>query len=205
MARYLGPRVRVLRALGTNLPGLTRKVPGNRTARPGQHGAKNLARKSEFGAQLIEKQKLRYYYGVNERQLSTLMREAKRNTAMPTGEKLIELLERRLDNMVFRAGFAPSIPCARQLVRHGHIHLNGRRVTMPAQRLRNGDELTLGSKALKIPALVESLETPALTRPEWITFDESKKSARLTHMPPGDAQPFPLEMQKVVEYYATRG
>lgn len=205
MARYLGPRVRVLRALGTNLPGLTSKTPENRTERPGQHGAKSSGRKSDFGLQLIEKQKLRYHYGVNERQLSTLMREAKRNTAMPTGEKLIELLEVRIDNMVFRAGFAPSIPCARQLIRHGHIKLNGKRVTMPGQRLRTGDILSLGSKALQVPALVGSLQEPALERPEWIAFDETQNTARLAHMPPGDAQPFPLQMQKVVEYYATRG
>lgn len=137
-------------------------------------------------------------------QLTTLMREAKR-AKVPTGEKLVELLERRLDNLVFRAGFAPSIPCARQLVRHGHIHLNGRRVTTPSQRLRAGDALSLGDKARRVPAVVESLENPAITRPEWIAFDAASNSARLSHVPPGDAQPFPLEMQKVVEYYATRG
>lgn len=203
MARYLGPRVRVLRALGTDLPGLTRKTPNNRTQPPGQHGAKQQ-RKSEFGQQLIEKQKLRYHYGVSEVQLRTLMREAKKDK-MPTGEKLIELLERRLDNIVFRAGFAPSIPCARQLVRHGHIRVNGRRVTVPAQRLRPGDVLSLGDKAKKVPALVESLNEPAIARPEWIAFDAAAPQAKLAHLPPGDAQPFPLEMQKVVEYYATRG
>ncbi|MDQ8023456.1 MAG: 30S ribosomal protein S4 [Moraxellaceae bacterium] len=203
MARYTGPRVRILRALGTDLPGLTRKTPNNRTQPPGQHGGKQQ-RKSEFGQQLIEKQKLRYHYGVSEVQLRTLMKEAKKGKN-PTGEKLIELLERRLDNVVFRAGFAPSIPCARQLVRHGHIQVNGRRVTMPAQRIRPGDVLSLGSKAEKVPAVVESLNEPALARPEWISFDGTQKRATLAHVPPGDAQPFPLEMQKVVEYYATRG
>ncbi|WP_341676471.1 30S ribosomal protein S4 [Niveibacterium sp. SC-1] len=203
MARYIGPRVRILRALGTPLPGLTRKEVGNRTERPGQHGAKPNTRKSGFGLQLIEKQKLRYHYGVNETQLRNLVKEAK-GGKQPTGEKLVELLERRIDNMVFRAGFAPSIPCARQLIRHGHIQLNGRRVTIPSQRLRVGDTLSLGPKAQKVPAVVESLQQPALERPEWIAFDETAKAARLSHLPGVDAQPFPLDTQKIVEYYAQR-
>ena len=203
MGRYLGPRVRVLRALGCELPGLTRKTVGDRTASPGQHGA-SVRRKSEFGQQLIEKQKLRYHYGVNEGQLRNLLKQAKRSKT-PTGEKLIELLELRLDNMVFRAGFAPSIVAARQLVRHGHVLLNGRRVDVPAQRLRIGDCLGLKPSAMRIPAVQEVLAAPVLARPDWLSPDADNAAAmRLNGVPPGDAQPFAIEMQKVVEYYSTR-
>jgi hypothetical protein len=115
-----GPRLKVLRALGVDLPGLSRKSMQERPQPPGQHGARKLnGRKSEFGLQLMEKQKLRFNYGLSERQLRRAVLDAKKDRGA-TGDKLVELLERRLDNLVFRAGFAPTIPAARQLV-HGHI------------------------------------------------------------------------------------
>lgn len=129
MSRYTGPRLKVMRALGTELPGLSRKTIGARNHPPGQHGQRPK-RKSGFGLQLIEKQKLRFNYGVTEGQIQRLFREAKRAKA-PTGEKLLELLECRLDNFVFRAGFAPTAVAARQLVRHKHVLFNGRAVNIP--------------------------------------------------------------------------
>jgi len=130
MSRYVGPKVRVLRALGTDLPGLTRKKSERRPTRPGQHGA---ARKkfSEYALRLIEKQKLRMNYGLSERQLLRLFVEAA-GTKGNTAERLVELLERRLDNVVFRAGFARTIPAARQLIMHGHVLVEGRRWTSRA-------------------------------------------------------------------------
>src|SRR5690606_12596228 len=122
-----------MRALGTPLPGLSRKTPAEgRDYPPGQHGQKNR-RRSDFALRLAEKQKLRFNYGLTEGQIRRLFREAKRAKA-PTGEKLLELLERRLDNFVFRAGFAPSGVAARQLVRHRHVLLNGRSVNIPSIR-----------------------------------------------------------------------
>ncbi|MBL8469365.1 MULTISPECIES: 30S ribosomal protein S4 [Methyloversatilis] len=203
MSRYTGPRLRVLRALGTDLPGLTRKTAENRTAPPGQHGNRPNRRKSEFGAQLMEKQKLRYNYGLTETQLRAVFKEAERSK-LPTGEKLVELLERRLDNIVFRGGLAPTIPAARQLVRHRHVLLNGRRVNIPSIRVRVGDTITLTDKGRKVQSVVDALQTPALERAEWIAFDESALSLRLAHLPPGDATPFAFEAQKVVEFYALR-
>ena len=111
MSRYTGPRLRVMRALGIELPGLSRKSIENRPYPPGQHGLKQK-RKSDFGKQLIEKQKLRYNYGLNERQMRRMMAEARAGKGN-TGEKMLELLERRLDNFVFRAGFAPTLIAAR--------------------------------------------------------------------------------------------
>ncbi|HOI51851.1 MAG TPA: 30S ribosomal protein S4, partial [Azonexus sp.] len=173
MSRYTGPRLKVLRALGVDLPGLSRKSMQERAQPPGQHGARKVtARKSEFGLQLMEKQKLRYNYGLTERQLRRTVADAKKHRGA-TGDKLVELLERRLDNLVFRAGFAPTIPAARQLVSHGHFQLNGRRVTIPSIRLRVGDAFGPTAAGSKIDLVRATLEDPALERPEWIALDSA--------------------------------
>ena len=135
MSRYTEPRVKVMRALGVDLPGLSRKSMQARPQPPGQHGTKkNSSRKSEFGLQLMEKQKLRYNYGLTEKQLRRIVGEAKRLRGA-TGDKIVELLERRFDNLVFRAGFAPTIPAARQMIGHGHFELNGRRATIAIKQI----------------------------------------------------------------------
>ena len=201
MARYTGPRLKIVRALGVELPGLTRKTP-NRDYGPGQHGMKPK-RKSGFGVQLQEKQKLRYNYGVSERQMQRLFREAK-NSKAQTGAKLLELLERRLDNVVFRAGFAPTTVAARQLVSHRHVRLNGRPVTIPSIRVKTGDVISLSDKAKVIPMVVETLADLPLTRPEWMGFDDAKHAATVTRTPDANEVPFPIEVQHVVEYYAIR-
>lgn len=204
MSRYTGPRLKVLRALGVDLPGLSRKSMQDRPQPPGQHGArKQSSRKSEFGLQLMEKQKLRYNYGLTERQLRRVVVDAKKDKGA-TGNKLVELLERRLDNLVFRAGFAPTIPAARQLVSHGKFELNGRRVTIPSIRLRIGDRFGPSEAGRKIDLVRTTLEAPALERPEWIAYDAATVTAHLSHLPDGDSAPFPLDLQRIVEYYATR-
>jgi len=204
MSRYTGPRLKVLRALGTDLPGLSRKSIEARPHPPGQHGPhKANGRKSEFGQQLIEKQKLRFNYGLNETQLRRLVLEARRHQGA-TGGKLIELLERRLDNLVFRAGFAATIPAARQLIRHGHIQLNGRRVTIPSISVKPGSAIRPTEKGKALAIIKEALAAPAIERAEWIAFDDSSWEARLTHAPDGDGAPFPLDIHRVVEFYATR-
>ena len=202
MSRFTGPRLKVMRALGVELPGLSRKSIADRPNRPGQHGARP-SRKSSFGLQLQEKQKLRMNYGVSERQLRRLMADAKRAQGA-SGEKLAELLERRLDNVVFRAGFAPTIAAARQLVNHGHFLVNGRRVDIPSYRVRIGDAVTPREKSAGLPIVVGSIAEPALTRPEWITWDDAQKTARVAHLPAASDIPFPIELQLVVEYYAQR-
>lgn len=202
MSRYTGPRLKVMRALGTELPGLSRKPLGERNYPPGQHGQRPK-RKSGFGVQLIEKQKLRFNYGLTERQIQRLFREAKRDRG-PTGDKLLELLERRLDNFVFRAGFAPTTVAARQLVRHKHVLLNGRAVNIPSIRVRPGDRIQLTERARSIPVVVEALAEPSLSRPEWLAFDEAAVAATVTRTPSPDEVPLPVDVQQVVEYYAVR-
>lgn len=202
MSRYIGPRVKVMRALGVELPGLSRKSIENRPNPPGQHGASAARRrKSDYGIALIEKQKLRYNYGVNERQLRKLMVSA-RHTQGSSGAILLQLLESRLDNVVFRAGLAPTLIAARQLVSHRHFTLNGRIVNIPSMRLKAGDEIQLRERSRNIPMVVETIATPTLTRPEWLSWDEQKLSAKLTRLPEADEVPFPIDIQLVVQYYA---
>jgi small subunit ribosomal protein S4 len=193
-----------MRALGVELPGLSRKSAQNRPHPPGQHGARqNYSRKSEYGKQLQEKQKLRMNYGISERQFRLTVLEARRST-MTTGAKLVELLERRLDNVVFRAGFAPTIPAARQLILHKHIRCNGRTVNIPSMRVRAGDVVTPRPKSREHGVIVETLQAPPLARPEWLSFDEAERTARVAHLPGETDVPFPVELQLVVEFYATR-
>lgn len=201
MSRYNGPRVKRMRALGLNLPGLSRKSIERRPYPPGEHGGDRRKKESDYGRQLKEKQKLRLNYGLGERQFRRLMIEARRSK-LETGKKLIELLERRLDNTIFRAGFAPTIPAARQLVNHAHVQVNGRKVDIASYRVRAGDVITLRERSKKIQAIKDSLEALALTRPEWISFDGGEMKATIEKLPEEDSVPFPIDVQLVVEYYA---
>jgi small subunit ribosomal protein S4 len=204
MSRFTQPRLKVMRALGVDLPGLSRKSIEARPTPPGQHGAKAVRRrKSDFGIKLQEKQKLRFNYGLTERQLRRLILDARKGNT-PTGETLLQLLERRLDNVVFRAGLAPTIPAARQLVSHRHIKLNGRLVNIPSIRLRVGDEISIKTESLNMPLVIESLKELSLVRPEWLSWDEASKIAKVAHLPAADDVPFPVDVQQVVEYYANR-
>ncbi|WP_394826275.1 30S ribosomal protein S4 [Pendulispora albinea] len=202
MSRYTGPRVKIMRKLGTELPGLSPKKTERRPYPPGQHGQ---ARKklSEYAVRLMEKQKVRMNYGVSERQLRHLMHEAK-TTSGNTGPKLIELLERRLDNVVFRAGFARTIPSARQLVNHGHILVNGKRVDIASYRVLKGDVVTVRDRK-KVVAQVEaafpiadSFQTP------WLEVDRTKRQATVSTLPDEGAVLFPLRVQLVVEFYSQK-
>lgn len=118
-----------------------------------------------------------------------------------TGAIMLELLERRLDNFVFRAGFAPTLIAARQLVNHRHVLLNGRAATIASIRIRAGDQISIKNKTLQIPAVMDALANPPLQRPEWLEFNDTAKTARITRLPMADEVPFPIEIQQVVEYY----
>jgi len=204
MSRYSGPRVKRLRSLGVDLPGLTRKSKDRRPTPPGEHGEKRRRRESDYGRQLKEKQKIRYNYGLGERQLRLLVTRA-RASKDATGGKIIELLERRLDNVVFRAGFARTIPAARQLVSHGHICVNGRKVDIASFSVRENDKISLRDRSNKqkveLTVVSDALTSLALSRPEWMSFDASSGEATITGMP--TSSPIPeLNIQLVVEFYA---
>ena len=148
MGRYTEPRLKKMRALDVELPGLSRKSIAKRPYRPGEHGQKS-PRVKDYSLRLAEKQKLRFNYGVNERQLRRIVREAMRSKTL-TDDKIIELLERRIDNVVFRGGLAPTIPAARQLVNHNHIMVNDKRVDIASYRVKVGDVVRPREKSLRL-------------------------------------------------------
>jgi small subunit ribosomal protein S4 len=202
MSRYTGPRVRTMRALGTELPGLSRKKIERRPFPPGQHGQARK-KQSEYGLRLMEKQKLRMNYGLTERQLLGLMVEAHSGKGN-TGERLLEFLERRLDNVVFRAGLARTIPGARQLIRHGHVLVNDRRLDIPSYRARKNDVIELRPKSRELPPVLASVATPHGILTPWLSVDAPAKKATLTDLPDASSVPFPINVQRVVEFYSQR-
>ena len=204
MSRQTGPRLKIMRALGVDLPGLSRKTIEARPTPPGQHGNKaSRKRRSDFGVKLQEKQKIRFNYGLTETQMRRVILDARKGKE-PTGERLLQLLERRMDNVVFRAGFAPTVIAARQLVSHGHLMLNGKAANIPSIRLKVGDELVIKVKSKNIPMVIENIKQPSLARPDWLSWDESALTVKVAHLPAVSDVPFPVDVQLVVEYYANR-
>lgn len=201
MSRYTGPRLRIVRRLDTDLPGLTRKSKEKRPYPPGQHGQARKKRPSAFGMQLTEKQKLCFNYGVTETQMRRLFAEARARKGV-TGTRLLELLERRLDNVVFRAGLAPTIPAARQLVNHGHVRVDDRRVDIPSFRVTTGAVVSLRPRSRDIAVVQRSLAAPALPIPAWLELDAEHRVVTVIGAPRPDNVPFELDVQLVVEYYA---
>jgi len=163
MVRYTGPRIRIVRRLGL-LPGLTRKNIKNRTKTPGQHGkivlvkSKRSSLSDDYRERLLEKQKLRFNYGVTEKQLVSYFKEAKRKVGS-TGSLLLELLEARLDCIIYRLGFAPTIPAARQIVNHGHLLVNNKPVDIPSFICKEGDIITIKNKTQSRKLIEENFQT----------------------------------------------
>ncbi len=201
MSRYTGPRVRILRRFGQQLPGLSRKSIDRRPYAPGQHGQRRRRKSSDYRVRLEEKQKLRFNYGVGERQFRRYIKRATRVKG-DTGLRLLQFLEGRLDSVVFRAGYAPTIPGARQLVNHGHIRVNDRKVNIASYQLSPGDVITLRERSKKVAIILESVEAPSLARPQYITFDKNKLETTFTAIP--SREDIPLEVQEnfVVEFYS---
>jgi small subunit ribosomal protein S4 len=202
MSRYLGPRVRAMRALGVQLPGLSSKAQDKRPYPPGQHG--QARRKlSEYGLRLLEKQKLCKNYGITERQLRQVM-VAARSAEGPTGDRLLALLERRLDNAVFRAGFARTIPAARQLVNHGHISVDGQKVDRASYLVRVDQQLALREKSRELNVVVGALGGARPLETSWLSVNPAQRSARVLSLPDASSVPFPISVQLVVEFYSQR-
>ena len=202
MARYTGPRLRIVRRLGSDLPGLTRKIADRRPYPPGDHG-QGRQRFSEFKKQLYAKQKLRYNYGLNEQQLRNLFVEAQRSRE-PAGMMLLRLLEQRLDNVVFRAGLASTIPAARQLVVHGHVLVNGRKVDRPSFRVEPGMQISLREKSRNLSIVEESSASPSLRVPAYLSVDANTRIASMDQLPSRDDVPVQVDEALVVEYYSPR-
>ena len=204
MARYIGPKVKLSRRLGTNLfeNEKGRKAMERRPFPPGQHGrTRRRGNASEYLAQLQEKQKAKFIYGVLERQFRRTYEEAVR-LAGPTGENLLRLLELRLDNVVFRAGFASSRNQARQFVRHGHIDVNGKRVTIPSYVMRRGDVITLRSKAQEMIVVRHNLDTIDRAVPMWLEVSAADHTATVRDLPLREQIDVPVREQLIVELYS---
>jgi small subunit ribosomal protein S4 len=194
--------VKKMRALGVELPGLSTKKIEKRPYPPGQHG-QGRKKLTEYALRLMEKQKVRVNYGVSERQLRSLMVEAKASGGT-TGHKLIELLERRLDNVVFRAGFARTIPAARQLVNHGHVMVDGKRVDIASYRVGKGQVVSLRERSRNLAAVASGFAVADTFQTSWLEVDRDARRASVTALPDETAVLFPLRVQLVVEFYSQR-
>lgn len=201
MSRYRGPRLRVVRRLG-ELPGLSRKSP-RRAYPPGQHGQARKKR-SEYAVRLEEKQKLRFNYGVSERQLLRYVRRARR-AAGSTGQVLLQLLEMRLDNTVFRLGMAPTIPAARQLVTHGHVTINGKVVNIPSYQCRPGEQIGVRDADRSRKLVEANLQFPGLAHlPSHLEFDKNKIEGKVNGVVEREWVALQVNELLVVEYYSRK-
>ena len=208
MARYAGPVCRLCRREGMKLFLKGERCYGEKCAierrnvPPGQHGKGRRARLLGYGLQLREKQKVKRMYGVLERQFRRYFEEADRKKGV-TGETLLQLLERRLDNVVYRLGFATSRPQARQLVRHGHFTVNGRRADVPSFSIKAGDTIAVRPTSAKNPAIVYAMEeVKGRGIPEWLEVDVEKLTGRLNAAPTRDQLNLPVQEQLIVELYS---
>lgn len=200
MARYRGPKTKKSRAYGQPLFGYDKAFEKKKYG-PGQHGNSRRRRnKSEYGVQLMEKQKAKYTYGVLERQFRSIFEEANRQQGV-TGEVLMQLLELRLDNFVFRAGLASTRDQARQFVTHKHILVNGELLNVPSHRLRPGDVVTVRERSKSLIAIEESLEKSG-ARPSWLQFDGENLSATVLENPSREEITENIKEQLIVELYS---
>jgi len=197
MARYTGPSWKKARRLKYSITE-TGKELSKRPYAPGQHGQrrKNV---SEYGLQLQEKQKVRFTYGVNEKQFKKTFNEAKKLQGKQ-GENFLFLLESRLDNLVYRAGLARTRRQARQLVNHGHIYVDGRRTDIPSYRVVPGQVLKLSEKAAKFQIVKDALEA-VVSRPEFVSFDENKGEVTYVRFPERQEILSEIKENLIVEYY----
>lgn len=207
MSRYTGPVCRLCRAEGTKLflkgdRCYTEKCSLNRKSqRPGQHGQRRT-KVSEYGLRLREKQKLRRFYGMNENQFRKFYHSAAK-MAGQTGHNFLQLLERRLDNTVYRLGIGSSRRQARQIVLHGHVAVNGRKVDIPSYLVREGDRITIVEASREIPVIRENAEVAASrTLPGWLSFDAERYEGSVLSLPSRDQIDVPVKEQLVVEFYA---
>ena len=200
MARYTGPKTKIARKFGEPIFGPD-KVLSKKNYPPGQHGLNRRRKTSEYGLQLKEKQKAKYTYGVLERQFRNLFEKAARTKGI-TGEVLLQMLECRLDNLVYRLGLAPSRPAARQLVLHKHVTVNGKVVNIPSYNVVPGDVVAVREKAKSLEVIADALAGFNHSKYAWIEWDESIKGGKLLHVPAREDIPEPIKEQLIVELYS---
>jgi small subunit ribosomal protein S4 len=205
MTKRTSAKYKLDRRMGENIWGRQRSpVERNRNYGPGQHGQRRKGKMSDFGIQLRAKQKLKGYYGdLTEKQFRRIYAEAERQRG-DTGELLIGLLERRLDAVVYRAKFVPTIWSARQFVNHGHVQVNGRRVNIPSYRVKEGDVVSVKDSSRQLAIVLEAIGSPERDLPDYLAVDHNKMTAEFVRTPSLGDVPYPVQMEPnlVVEFYA---
>ena len=204
MTRRLSAKHKVDRRLGVNLWGRPKSPFNSRNYAPGQHGKKRSPKPSDYGNQLHAKQKLKFYYGnINERQFRNIYRKALSKRG-DTSENLIALLETRLDTVVYRAKLAPTVFAARQLINHGHIKVNKKRVNVSSYLLKDSDQVEVNEKSKKLNVIDGSIQSKEREIPEYIQLDGKSKSVKLVRVPKFSEVPYPVIMEPnlVIEYYS---
>jgi small subunit ribosomal protein S4 len=199
MARYIGPKQRLQRQIGEDLGLKTNALKTARrlAVRPGQHGAKNRRKLSNYGVQLQEKQKLKYIYGVLEKQLRATYEKASKNPAA-TGTAMLSFLERRLDNVIYRLSWAPTRAAARQLVNHNHFFVNGKKMNIPSYQVKVGDVITMKAKTVKVPIVAEAMKQEVVL-PAWL--EAKNGAAHVSKLPIREDITEKIDEQLIVEYY----
>jgi len=201
MARYTGPRTRISRRFGVPIFGAS-KYLDRRPYGPGVHGPKSRRKHSDYAIGLIEKQKLRYFYGLQERQFRNAYEKALRMRGV-TGEKLLQILESRLDNLVYHAGFALTRPAARQLVAHGHVKVNGRKVDVPSFAVKVNDVIEVRDHNVSKQLAAKNVEgATSRVVPDWLSVDKTALKATLLRVPTRDEINPIANEQAVVEFYS---
>ncbi len=203
MSKREQSKYKINRRLGVNLWGRPKSPVNKREYPPGQHGQRRR-KPTDYGTQLQAKQKLKGYYGsIGERQFRRYYQEASRRRG-DSGERLIELLERRLDAVVYRAKFVPTVFAARQFVNHGHILVNGKRVNIPSYQVKDGDEIQIKAKSREMALVLEGVESQERDVPEYIQVDHKDMKARYVRAPKFEDVPYPVKMEPnlVIEFYS---
>ena len=200
MARYIGPKSRIARRFGEAIFGPD-KVLDKRNYAPGQHGVNRRKKMSEYGTQLAEKQKAKYTYGVLERQFRLLFAKASRIKGI-TGEILLQLLESRLDNIVYRLGIAPTRAAARQLVSHRHITVDGKVVNIPSYEVKPGQVVAVREKAKSLEVIAASLDGFNHSKYSWLEWNEAEKAGKYLNIPQREDIPDNIKEQLIVELYS---
>ena len=200
MARYRGPKAKIARRFNEPIFGPSKAVQ-KKSYPPGQHGRSRRRKQSEYAIQLMEKQKAKYTYGVLEKQFANLFDKASRKSGV-TGEILLQLLEARLDNTVFRLGIAPTRRAARQLVLHKHVTVNGEIVNVPSVSLKVGDVVAVRERSKSLEAVTDSLATNGAKRFPWLEWDGSEMAGKVVSVPQRDEIPENINEQLIVELYS---
>jgi small subunit ribosomal protein S4 len=200
MARYRGPKAKISRRFGEPILGASKTLQ-KKSYPPGQHGRGRKRKQSEYAIQLMEKQKAKYIYGVLERQFANLFDKASRKTGI-TGTNLLQLLESRLDNTVFRLGIAPTRRAARQLVIHKHITVNGEIVNIPSYSLKDGDVVAVREKSKSLEAVTNSLAARGGRKYSWLEWDSTNFAGKFLSAPSREDIPENIKEQLIVELYS---